>query len=250
MNYQRHYDALIERARCREVVGYVERHHVVPRCMGGNDDKSNLVPLTPEEHFVAHQLLVKIYPENQKLIFAAWGMTQGKWRSNKKFGWLRKKRADAQRGIKLSEEAKQKISAAKIGTKLSDEAAMRLHDARRAAGTTEETRTKLSAALKGKPKTEEHKKALSAARKALNFTPELRQKLAANKGRKLNEAQYQAFVMSNKGKKLSEEQKSKLRVPKGEQLKIECPHCKKQGGQSLMKRWHFDNCKENQNGQN
>ena len=27
--------------------------------MGGTDDEENLVELTPEEHYVAHQLLVK-----------------------------------------------------------------------------------------------------------------------------------------------------------------------------------------------
>jgi hypothetical protein len=250
MNYQRHYDTLIERARHRQVVGYVEHHHVVPRCMGGNDEKTNIVPLTPEEHFVAHQLLTKMYPDNKKLIFAAWGMTQGKWRNNKKFGWLRKKRAEAQQGIKLSESAKKKISESRIGKKLTDDAAQKLHEARRKSGTSKETRMKLSVALQGRPKTDHHKKALSDARKALNYTPELRDKLASNKGKKLNEAQYQAFVMSNKGKKLNEEQKAKLRTPKGQQAQIECPHCKKQGGQSLMKRWHLDNCKEKTNGPN
>lgn len=27
------------------------------------------------------------------------------------------------------------------------------------------------------------------------------------------------------------------------QTTVECPHCHKSGGSSLMKRWHFDNCK-------
>ncbi len=248
MDYKSHYEALIGRARSREIIGYVERHHVVPKCMGGGDDKNNLVLLTPEEHFVAHQLLVKLHPENQKLVFAAWGMTQGKWRNNKKFGWLRRKRAEAQIGLKLSTEARKKISIANTGRKLSDQAVKKLHAARRAAGVSAETRAKLSDALKGKPKTESHKNAMARARQAIDYTPELRQKLAVNKGKKLNEKQYQAFVLSNKGKKLTEDQKLKLRVPKGVQPKVECPHCKKQGGQSLMKRWHFANCKESQNG--
>jgi hypothetical protein len=61
--------------------------------MGGNNSKDNLVYLTAEEHYVAHQLLVKIYPDNHKLIYAANMMCTnsptGK-RSNKLYGWLRK----------------------------------------------------------------------------------------------------------------------------------------------------------------
>jgi len=97
MNYQKHYDLLMERARNRSLEGYSERHHVVPRCLGGTDEPDNLVRLTPEEHYVAHQLLTKIYPGNQKLIFAAWAMTMnGSKRQNKKYGWLKLKKSRAQ----------------------------------------------------------------------------------------------------------------------------------------------------------
>ena len=41
--------------------GYVERHHVVPRSMGGDDTASNLVWLTAREHFIAHWLLHRVY---------------------------------------------------------------------------------------------------------------------------------------------------------------------------------------------
>ena len=65
-------------------------HHVIPLCMGGSDDEENIVALTPEEHYVAHQLLVRIYPDNDKLVFAAAMM--GKTRpSNKVYGWLKRR---------------------------------------------------------------------------------------------------------------------------------------------------------------
>lgn len=64
-----HYDRLIERARIRKLEGYVEKHHILPKCIGGSNDKTNIVSLTPEEHYVAHQLLVKIYPGVQGLIY-------------------------------------------------------------------------------------------------------------------------------------------------------------------------------------
>lgn len=40
---------------------YYEKHHIVPRCLGGSDEDNNLVHLTPREHFIAHLLLTKMY---------------------------------------------------------------------------------------------------------------------------------------------------------------------------------------------
>ena len=56
------YESIIERAKDREIEGYKERHHIIPKCMGGDDSKGNLVCLTPEEHYVCHQILIKMYP--------------------------------------------------------------------------------------------------------------------------------------------------------------------------------------------
>lgn len=47
-----------------------ERHHIIPRCMGGSDDDSNLIYLTLREHFVAHKLLCDKYPDNTQLAYA------------------------------------------------------------------------------------------------------------------------------------------------------------------------------------
>jgi hypothetical protein len=43
-----------------KLVGYVESHHILPKCFGmvGEKDKENLVNLTAREHFIAHKLLV------------------------------------------------------------------------------------------------------------------------------------------------------------------------------------------------
>jgi hypothetical protein len=100
MNYKRHYTLLIERAKTRPVItDYKEVHHIIPRCLGGNDVLENLVELYPEEHFLAHLLLVKIYPGNHKLVNAAAMMCVSsihKGRiNNKLYSWLRKKLANA-----------------------------------------------------------------------------------------------------------------------------------------------------------
>jgi hypothetical protein len=95
MNYQKIYDDLINRGKNRTIDDRTETHHIIPRCMNGSDDKSNLVDLTPEEHYVAHQLLVKIYPKNNALVKAAAMMIPSR-PSNKLYGWLRRKFVVAQ----------------------------------------------------------------------------------------------------------------------------------------------------------
>lgn len=62
MDYQVEYDKLIANAQDRGTVdGYSEKHHIIPRSHGGSDDKSNLVELTAQEHFMAHFYLWKIH---------------------------------------------------------------------------------------------------------------------------------------------------------------------------------------------
>lgn len=76
---------------------FYEQHHILPSSLGGSDDSDNLVLLTPEEHYVAHQLLIKIYPGNLRMIKAAVCMattnnTVGCCRvNNKYYGWIKRK---------------------------------------------------------------------------------------------------------------------------------------------------------------
>ena len=67
--YTRIYFQIIDRAKSRNItgrrsakklLGYSEKHHIVPRCIGGSDHKDNLIYLTAREHFVCHWLLVKM----------------------------------------------------------------------------------------------------------------------------------------------------------------------------------------------
>lgn len=131
MNYEKIYLDLVTRAKDRVLESYAEKHHIKPRCMGGGDEIENLVALTPEEHYVAHMLLVKIYPGNKKLIFAANMMAN---RNNKAYGWIKRKFA-----IEIKKQNK--------GQQL-----------------TEEQYQKLLRNVKGKKKTEEHKEAIRKAK--------------------------------------------------------------------------------------
>lgn len=40
---------------------YTERHHIIPRSLGGSDDEDNLVDLTAKQHFICHLLLTKMF---------------------------------------------------------------------------------------------------------------------------------------------------------------------------------------------
>jgi hypothetical protein len=58
--YKRTYDRLMERAKGRvKVKGVHDNHHIVPKSLGGSNEKSNIVALTYREHFLAHWLLTK-----------------------------------------------------------------------------------------------------------------------------------------------------------------------------------------------
>lgn len=96
MDYHAIYHRLIDRAANRQTPDAVERHHIIPRCMGGSDAKSNIALLTPEEHFFAHVILVKLHPDVPKLILAVNMMGcghRGK-RARKIYGWLKRKHAE------------------------------------------------------------------------------------------------------------------------------------------------------------
>lgn len=61
MQYTKIYNDIIERSKLRKLDGYKEKHHIVPKSLGGTDDKGNIAILTAKEHFICHLLLTKIY---------------------------------------------------------------------------------------------------------------------------------------------------------------------------------------------
>jgi hypothetical protein len=75
MNWKTIHDQIIKRAQSRTLEGYSELHHILPKCLGGTDDPSNLVRLTAREHFIIHKILTILYPKEDKLYYAVWSMT-------------------------------------------------------------------------------------------------------------------------------------------------------------------------------
>lgn len=57
-----------ERTPTNELLEWGEKHHVFPVCMGGSNEPSNMVLLSPEEHYVAHKLLAKTFLDIHSLV--------------------------------------------------------------------------------------------------------------------------------------------------------------------------------------
>lgn len=128
MDYKKIHDEIIANAIARDFVdGYFERHHVIPKSMGGTDNKSNIVNLTAREHYLIHWLLFKIH-RNKETCFAWYRMThcRGGLRryTSKTFEYAKKHRArqvsELFSGRELTEEHIKKLSNAKRGKTYSD----------------------------------------------------------------------------------------------------------------------------------
>ena len=73
--YTTWYNNIINNAMSRtlHIDTYTEKHHIIPKCLGGTDHKSNLIKLTAKEHFICHLLLTKMLVgfNKHKMIYAA-----------------------------------------------------------------------------------------------------------------------------------------------------------------------------------
>lgn len=93
MDYKKTYDLLILKGKTRIKIPQGERHHIVPKCMGGSNLSENLVYLSYREHLVAHLLLSKIYPNNEKLLYALFKLNNyhGKSKNSRSYEKIRSK---------------------------------------------------------------------------------------------------------------------------------------------------------------
>lgn len=123
--YSRWYHGIVNAARQRQVIGYVERHHVLPRCMGGTDRAENRVALTPREHFICHALLVRMTEGGvrHKMLNALMKMksispdNKARYVNSRLFDFARREFAAGLRDSVLDADRRKKISIAKTGVK-------------------------------------------------------------------------------------------------------------------------------------
>lgn len=174
--YTKWYFSIIGKAILRkDATGYTEVHHIIPKSMGGNNTKDNLVVLTAKEHFVCHLLLVKAVDNEykKKMNFAFWRMCNvsenrhkptAKQYSIGKTLFIESHTGHAPYLLSHSDSTKIKISNTVSG-KLSnlsdaDRLSRVLNSCCRPDTYTVERNKNISIALKGKAKSEKHKKSM------------------------------------------------------------------------------------------
>jgi hypothetical protein len=181
--YSTWYYNIINRAQSRTLEGYVERHHIIPKCLGGTNERSNLVALTAKEHYICHRLLIRMTSDDakKKMIkalsaFRASGRNKGRRLTSNQYEQIRLETVDDvpwNKGLKWSDEARAKISAGRSGQirKLSPESQASLVKKLKERIITDEHRANLSKSLKGRP----------APNKGKKHSPETIEKLKAAK---------------------------------------------------------------------
>lgn len=196
--YKKVYNSIIENAKSRgldksNLDKYYEKHHIIPKCLGGDNNKDNLVLLTAKEHFIAHRILYRLHPDNNKLLLAVIAMMSPGNKSNHReniklrsstIAFYRELHAQSLRGKHHSEETKRKISEGNKGKKLSAEQINYLKKINTGRHPSEETRKKMSIA---------HSKE--------NLTPEIIDKIRkSSTGRRHTEETKRKISEANKGK--------------------------------------------------
>lgn len=242
--YFKYYYSIIDRAKSRVINGYKETHHIIPKSLGGSNDKENLVDLTAREHFICHLLLTKITEGSSKrsMIFALNALStlennhQSRYKSRmydcaRRFYAEEKSRTMAGAGNHMfgkthSEESKRKMSDFHKG-RLPWNTGKVLSESHRK--NISKSNSGKNNHMFGKTHSEESKKKISTRHKGHSY----------NKGILKSEEHKQKISEKLKGRKLTDEHKKKLKsIPK-----ITCEHCGKLSSPSMYKRWHGENCK-------
>jgi len=244
MNYQKLYDLIIKKHKILNFKKgqdiYLESHHILPKSIGGTNNKENLVNLTAKAHFVAHHLLCKIYPNNNKIIYSFWMFVTKTSNNNKR---------------------KYKVTSS-MYEKIKKEFSIRLSNQFKGIRKTKKCVDNMKIAAKNR----KHKKCIFCDKKIhphmyarwhgakCRLNPNIDTQILKErskemstkfKNRKHSEKTKAKISQSSKNKFVSEKTKAKISQSKSgkKQNIVKCPHCDKIGGISNMHRWHFKNCK-------
>jgi NUMOD3 motif len=246
--YKKWYYDITSRGQSRISEAYSEKHHILPRSLGGSNEKSNITSLTAREHFICHWLLTKIYNEgeahwkmlNALRIMRAENKNQTRYETKitsrvyqnikEEYSRLQSEKNRGENngfyGKKHNESAKKIISEANKGEKNGSKKP--------------EARLKIASTKLGKKRgefSEEWKQNLSTALSGENngmwgktHTDETKEK------------QRQKAI----GRKQSDETKKKKAdaVRGSKREKKLCPHCQEMVAVNTYPRWHGDNCKK------
>jgi hypothetical protein len=123
LHYLNRYNKFINTLKDQVVEGYTEKHHIVPRSHGGNNDESNLIRLTTRQHYVAHWLLWKAYKGSMTTAFHYMNGVKryGKRLNSKTVELLRLEDFERRKGRRHTPEANERNRQKHLGKKLSIE---------------------------------------------------------------------------------------------------------------------------------
>jgi len=246
--YAKWYFSIITNAQSRSISPEIkyERHHIIPKSIGGANDPTNLVYLTLHEHILCHRLLVKMlhgdakYKMKHALFLMAYNskyqLTSREFvaiksikrnhtaETKKKLSIANSGENNPSYGVPCSDARKEKIRETK--KHLSIESRAKISAAKKGKGhsQTEETKQKIANSkigVKRKPRSPEWQAKLTAAhigRKKPNCSDERKKKIsAALTGRKIGPMSAEAkakLSASKKGKKLCVDPESGKRYMK------------------------------------
>lgn len=152
--YLDRYNKFMNALKNQVVEGYTEKHHIVPRSHGGTHDESNIIRLTPRQHYVAHWMLWKAYGKEMTTAFNYMNGIKryGKRLNSKTFEILKIEEIQRQKNKVFSEETRKKMSeAAKARPPASAETNQKIGEKNRLRGPrSEETRRKIREGNTGK----------------------------------------------------------------------------------------------------
>jgi len=224
MNYQRIYDQLIEKRQRIAPEGYSENHHIIPKCMGGLDDKSNLVRLTAREHYIAHKLLFKIHGTT-KLAHAWFSMLRTSKNQQRIITSKMYEEVSSIRSKILSEEMKGEGNNF-YGRTHSEETKRKISEANSGRLKSDEEISNWVEKVASKPKSNEHRAKIGRKGMVMLQNKNTMEIVRVDKS--------EALKMGDEWvnpRKLKPEQKFK------------CDHCEVVTTKSNLSRWHNDKCK-------
>lgn len=184
--YSSWYFSIIANAQARllPLTTYTEKHHIIPKSLGGNNKKENIAALTAKEHLICHLLLIRMTSGDAKSKMACAAMrmmfssrTHHRCKiSSRTYESVRIAVAESKKGktgYKHTEEAKKKIAQSKIGKPRTFTKEWRENIGKSQLGLkkpscSEERKQKISASQKGisrGPQSDEHRQKVAESKK-------------------------------------------------------------------------------------
>lgn len=226
--YTRWYYSIIDRAKSRpKNNGYVERHHIIPKSLGGSNNKENIVSLTAREHFLVHLLLVRMcnnQNDRAKMVHAAW-FFQGNLKisgytiNNRTYEILKQQKIDIQKNRKQTPEEIEKRRKSCTGTRRTEEQKKRMSEAQQ---------EYLKSSFNSVESSLRVKIGMSNMTDEVRVEMKRKQSLAklGNPGPIRGDEVYQKIAEKNRGRKNTEEAKDRMSLSKLKKFGIKEPKFK------------------------